>query len=209
MKIERIIISGGMKKCTFIFFIVLYFATGMAQTYSSVVSDREIYGFLDWLTVNEKNCGEVSKKDRKSIYPQTLKWEKEYFILKDPARIMLPYLYEVAAVDSAFSDIGDKNFLYEQFSAIKDTIWHKSFKNSKLLRVNKKFPGEELYTVKYIYVYSIPLFSRDRKYVIILMRYFNCADDSGHMLTCLYKRLEEKQWRLENIVHSMSSYPSH
>lgn len=177
----------------------------IGQTYSSVTSDKEIYDFLNWMTVNDRKYGEEPKLKRKHIYHKILSWDTTNFIIKDTALIkqyqFFPvdggYLYQSQSGTDTIFKQQDRDFLFIQFAAIKDTIWHDKFSKSKLLTSKKqKRPNR--------YYYSIPLFSVDKKYVIIHRQYY-CGDEYAHDGYYVYRRLDNNKWEYITAVNTWIS----
>lgn len=182
-----------MRKSMLLFLVMLNFASAIGQTYSTVTSDEEIYDFLNWMTIHSKKYGEEPKLKRKHIHQRILSWDTINFITNDSpslndqfSSLDMRYLYQRrSGMDSIFTQ-QDRDFLFKQFKAIKDTIWHKSFSNSKLLSNKKqKRPNN--------YYYSIPLFSVDKNYVII-HRQFYCGSSCAYGGYYLYRRLDKDHW---------------
>ena len=194
-----------LRKLTLILIGFLNFTLATGQTYSSVISDKEIYDFLNWMTVNDKKYGEEPKLKRKHIYYKTLSWDTANFITKDTALINKyphfsiegQYLYQRRGGTDTIFKQKDRDFLFQQFAAIKDTIWHDRFSKSKLLSNKKqKRPNR--------YYYSIPLFSLDKKYVIIHRQYY-CGNLCAHGGYYVYRRLGNNKWEYVTAVNTWIS----
>jgi hypothetical protein len=175
-----------------IFFFTFSFIYG--QTYSTVTSDKEIYDFLNWLTANNRKFREEPKLKRKQIFNTILPWDTASFIMKDTARINkypefnLDYMYlynRKSGTDTIFKQL-DRDFLYKQLKAVKDTIWHEKFFKSLLLTdlEEKSLNGR---------YYSVPLFSIDKKYVVI-QRVYVCGNECAYGGYFVYKRIKNKKW---------------
>jgi hypothetical protein len=107
------------------------------------------------------------------------------------------YLYQKqGGLDTIFKQI-DRTFIYKQFTAIKDTIWHEKFSKSKLLTGQKQRRTNKYY-------YSIPLFSMDKKYVIIYRKYY-CGDECAYGGYYVYRRLEPNKWEYITAVNTWIS----
>lgn len=189
-----------MKKLWLVFIVlvngILFFSSNsVGQTYSSVVSDQEITGFLNWLTIYDIRLGEEHKGE-KSVSIEIVDWQISHFIPKDSAIKMLGnyyysdlYLYkEYAGTDTIFLQ-EDREFLYNQFKAIKDSVWHDTFENSEVLNKNEYKP--EIY-YRY-YKYSIPLFSKDKQYVIVQRDYL-CGRLCGYGGCFVYRKVGDHKW---------------
>lgn len=183
-----------MKKPILILIGFLNISFAFGQTYSTVISDQEIYEFLNWMNVNNRKYNEEPRLKQKNISQKILGWEAENFAREDTAQIPKhhifsadgPYLYQsYCGTDTLFKQ-DDRDFIFSQFTGIKDSIWDTQFSEAKLLKSkNQKRPNR--------YYYSIPLFSLDKKYVIIQMEYYSgslCAHGGYYV----YRRLDNNGW---------------
>ncbi|MBK8501305.1 MAG: hypothetical protein IPL46_03345 [Saprospiraceae bacterium] len=192
-----------MKRLIISFIGLLAVANTMAQTFSSMIRDHEIYNFLNWITVNEKKYREEPKLMRKNIYSKILNWEMANFVAEDTSLINKnpnfslddKFLYQGQA-DTIFK-LEDKNFLYSQFLAIKDTVWHHKFLASKLII-------DEEYKKLNRYHYSIPLFSADKNLVIVHRQYF-CGNLCAYGGYFVYRRRGYDKWELVTSVNTWIS----
>src|SRR5690606_3069716 len=114
---------------------------------------------------------------KRNIYWEISEWDTLNFIKpetmneNDFSGIFLYLFKERNKLDTIFSS-ADQDFLFEQFVKIKDTIWqHKLPKAIITDNKNKKRPNR--------YHYSIPLFSKDKKHVIVKRSYY-CGDSCAH-----------------------------
>lgn len=187
-----------MKKLTLILIGLLNFTFTFGQIYSSLISDKEIYDFLNWMTANDKKYKEEPQKKRKQIYYKILSWDTANFI-KDTAQINKYWYYDEnylfinrSGTDTLFKQ-QDREFLFKQFTAIKKNIWYFKFSKSKLLISKKQKKTNRYY-------YSIPLFSVDKNYVIIERIYY-CGDQCAHGGYFIYRRLDKKKWEYVTVVH--------
>ena len=176
-----------------LFFLTLIFFSqlSLGQTYSSLTTDNEIYDFLNWLTSTEKKYDEAPYLKRKQIYYKILHWNIDNFVWKDTANIRflefdLQYLFKKKnGVDTIFNK-ADQIFMLQQFTAIIDTTWQKPFHKSKIV-FKKKQPKPNRYS------FSIPLFSVDKKYVVIRKSYF-CGDECGYSGYYVYRKKLKNKW---------------
>lgn len=181
-----------MRTLTILVFGLFNFTLAFGQTYSSIVSDQEIYDFLNWMTSNNRKYEEEPTMKRKHIYYHILRWDTTNFITKDTALINQSvsidrrYLFQTRRGTDNLFDKQDREFMFEQFTAIKDTVWHSRFSKSKLLKHKKQLRPNRYY-------YSIPLFSVDKKYVI-LQRIYYCGSLCAHGGYYVYRRLDDKNW---------------
>lgn len=183
----------------------LNFTLALGQTYSTVTTDEEIYGFLNWMTINEEKYREEPKLKRKRVYYKILSWDTANFISKDTSLIIEhpyftlddQYLYQrLGGTDTIFEQ-HDRNFQFEQFTAIRDSVWHRRFSRSKLLKSKKQKKTNRYY-------YSIPLFSADKKYVIIRRIYY-CGNLCAHGGYFVYRRLDKNNWEFLTSINTWVS----
>ena len=187
------------------------------QTYSYLINDEEIYSFLDWLTTNEGiNNIHFNVPNPKKIVNEMLMWEISNFI---PQETYIPknknlffrlisrlkrqeyfldfdkYIYDSKkGTDTIFKE-QDRDFLFLQFVAIKDTIWYNTFSESELVTREEKL---------YIHYFSIPLFSIDKNYVIIELYYY-CGTECAWGGYYVYRRLDNNNWKYITTVHQWES----
>jgi hypothetical protein len=127
------------------------FAIG--QNLSSEISDKEITDFIEWELSTSEN--------KKKVYYQIEEWtEKNFQQIKNIAdrdfEYTLKYLFtKENQLDTIFSKM-DIEYLIKQKNSIKKTDWGTDFKNHKISKRKKN-------RVKY----SIPLFSKNKKYVVL------------------------------------------
>lgn len=183
-----------------IVFLNTTFATG--QTYSAVTSDKEIYDFLNWMTVNDSKNEDEPKLSRKHISNTILRWDTANFIPKDTLIIngktyrtgYRQYLFQKADGTDTIFQQQDRAFLLHQFKAIKDSIWHEHFSKSTLLTKKKQIRPNRYY-------YSIPLFSVDKTYVIIRRMYY-CGSLCTHGGYYIYRKIDRNKWEFVMSVHT-------
>jgi hypothetical protein len=193
-----------MKSATIILLCFFVFAFAKGQTYSSEISDKEIYDFLNWMTKNSGRNYEEPKLSMKHISYFIMSWDTANFIAKDTALIKkypymdMQYIYRhEEGLDTMFSQY-DRDYLFKQFTSIKDTIWHNKFSNSTLHFKRKQVRVN-------IYYYSIPLFSADKNYVIVRQNYYCgslCANGGYHVFRWLGGK---KKWEYVTSVNTWMS----
>jgi len=192
-----------MKKITIILIGLLSYTLTTGQTYSSIVNDNEIYDFLNWLTINTKKFSEEPKLKQKQICHKILSWKKDVFFIdtirENNQLIIFDYncLYQSKYGTDTIFNQQDRDFIFQQFIAIKDSIWHTSFSNSKLL-INQK---QKRFNRHY---YSIPLFSLDKEYVII-DKYYLCGTACAYGGYYVYKRIGKKKWEFITVINPWMS----
>jgi hypothetical protein len=183
-----------------IIFFLLFFVQFplFAQTYSSTTSDKEIYEFLNYITQNEKKHGEESLFQKKRVHYRIDSWDSTNFI-RDTSKYeswdSWNYLFKrETAMDSIFSK-SDKDYFFQQFLGVKDSVWHKEFSHSKLVKQQVK-PNR--------YYYSVPLFSLDKQYVMVKKEYY-CGSLCAYGGVYVYARDGKSGWRLLMVLNSWMS----
>lgn len=106
------------------------------------------------------------------------------------------YLYKKKQGTDTIFKQEDRDFIFKQFDAIRDSVWHKGFSASNLVTKKKKKPNE--------YHYSIPLFSVDRSHVIVRQVYY-CGKLCAYGGYYVYRKLEKKKWELVTVVNAWMS----
>ena len=185
-------------KTSFTILIICIFSRQLsyAQTYSSEISDSEIYNFLDWLSCSEKKHDKEPKLKPKHVSFIIRPWSAEFLSQADPTTHEFEstrYLFKEKVADSIFTG-KEKEYLIKQFSAIKDTVWHQAFDGSVLKGEYKE--GEK----SRINYYSVPLFSSDKNHVIISRLYYGGAFllQSGFYI---YKRIDKNKWEFVKKIY--------
>ncbi len=171
------------------------FTSVTGQTYSSLTTDKEIYDFLNWMTINDKKHRESPIFRRKQIYVEILSWDSSNFVLNEGNAGF--YLFKSRGGTDTLFKQDDRDFLYNQFLAIKDSVWHSKFSNSKLLtNKEQKKPNR--------YYYSIPLFSVDKNMVIVRRTYY-CGNLCAYGGYYVYRRLGNNKWEYVTAVNTWIS----
>jgi len=186
-----------MRKLTFLLIVFLNCMFAFAQTYSSVTSDKEIYDFLNWMTTHERKYEYEPKLKQKHISNKILSWDTTNFIIKDNLYFQFNFLYQRnCGTDTIFNN-QDRDFIFRQYTAIKDSIWHNKFSKSKLLTTKNQKSVNRHY-------YSIPLFSVDKNYVFIQQQY-NCGSECAYGGYYVYRRIDDKNWEYVTSVKTWIS----
>lgn len=173
-----------------ILFLLMQSVTAQSQTYSSIVPDNEICDFLNWLTKHDDRCIEKNLFTRVKISQKINNWMPENFFKKDTVfryfDIDNDFLFSKgSAADSCFSE-ADRDYLYKQFTAQCDSIWKKPFKGAVFAQ-----KGRSKHATVY---YSIPLFSLDRKYVIVKMSCY-CDELNAFGGYFIYRKMGKNRWK--------------
>jgi hypothetical protein len=179
-------------KFTLSFLILFFYSTLHCQTYSNEISDNEISVFFQQLKNSKKL--KIKKIDQKiikwsdyDVYGEkdsTLSFSFGIGLLKN--EIVLKHLTK-----------DDIKYIEKQYISIRDSVWRKNeFKKFNLLdSLGRKEIHE--YSMKrhrkmgnyYSYSFSIPLFSIDKKYVIIIKDFY-CGFMCSTQCIYLYHRKE-------------------
>lgn len=170
----------------------------LGQTYSTMVTDKEIYSFLDYVTKHDKRNGDEGFHLRRYMSYNIMSWDSSNFFFGEVPK-------EVSENQGRFNFLSpdrkitvlleEKDYLINQFLAIKDTIWHKKFTNSVFIKREQKKTD--------IYYYSIPLFSKDKQTAIVNVVFY-CGNMCAHGGYRVYKKVGDK-WILDQTLHSWIS----
>ena len=174
-----------------IIFITIFFVSQIsnAQTNSRLVSDKEIYDFLNYITKFENKYREEPRLTLKYISDKIIPWEKEDFIRKDSnsdEKLDPKYVFKKeSGIDTIFN-AADRQLLIDQSNGITTSVWQKKFKHSILAQNEKE-------NVVNRHSYSIPLFSADRKHVILKRKYY-CGEGCCYYGYCIYRKNKKGTW---------------
>ncbi len=167
--------------------VLVFFASQMmlSQTYNAVTTDKEIYNFLNYIIKFENKYKEEPRYELKYISEKIIPWEQEDFVENASDRQENKYIFKQEVRLDTIFNAADKQFLTEQFNGRKEKIWQTKFKHSILAR-------NENETEVNRYYYSIPLFSVDRKHVVIKKKYY--SKDHCYSGYCMYRKNENGNW---------------
>lgn len=179
-----------VKSLIFISFIFLaYFSSG--QTYSSIISDEEIYNTINAIIKNDNDRIKKKGVRKISVSPKiSNQWDSLNFIRLDTAKYIHYQFYENFEyifkdyLDTLFNEI-DKKFMFEQYKSIKDTVWHQAFSQAKLVDGKQRNPDR--------YCFSVPIFSVDKKVVVIYFSNY-CGELCGFGGYYIYKKTSKNKW---------------
>ncbi len=174
------------------YILLLYFATisfGIkAQSYNSIVSDSIIHDFIKSVLFNNESYQSIFNKLPKNIYYKPIHIGKADWDMLNPKDTIFEIKFQdLHKFDSIFSK-QDFEFIKNQYSSLKDTIWKLTFKQIKL---------KKKYRPKY-FKYSIPLFAKDFKHAIF-WRYYYRGPVSAYSELHIYK-WENGKWLIEFII---------
>ncbi len=192
-----------MRLLTLILSAGLGYSLTFGKTYSAVISDSTIISFMGWEIKSTEGYSEkpvVSSK--RNIHFRMMNWDTLNFIMPDAIKdydllVRIMYLYnDKNGLDTIF-DQKDRDFLFYQFANISDTVWQHPFPKSRLIdKQNKKQPNH--------YYYSVPLFSKDMKYVIVKREYY-CGSLCAHGGYFIYRRLGKDNWEFVKLINGWVS----
>lgn len=161
----------------------------LSQTYSSITPDKEIYDFLNWLTKQDDRCNQKRLFRRVSISQNMDNWIPANFFQEDTVFSNSNYdndfLFDKGSVaDSLFSQT-DRESMFQQFVAQKDSVWSKRFKGSVFVN-REKSKHATVY-------YSIPLFSSDHNCTIVKL---SCYSDELNAFGgyFIYRKAGKNRW---------------
>lgn len=179
-----------------------------AQTYSKVVSDSEIIGFIS----NDINLNKI-KSISSQIYPLNI----NDFYYKDSADLIkksndgLSYsnfifrYYKISRskefnyhLDTIFSR-EDIDFFKKQIQGLRNRKYWK-FKFENTIFDDEPELDSTNHTKKTIYNYSVPLFSVDKRKVIIIKRFY-CGFLCGGGSCMLFVKNFNNRWVLTREMH--------
>lgn len=165
---------------------------GTAQTYSSIVSDRQIYSLLAAIQAADSGSSIINKV----IIPwdplQLLRGPEDSSTT-DFDRYFYNYMYLYKGrADSMFSTAEKSNF-YKQFTVLQDSLWRQPFGGGKLVEIINP-------VLQRSKSYSVPLFSRDGAYALVRQA-LTGAPAGGRGGVFVYRRRDDNGWELVDILN--------
>jgi hypothetical protein len=189
-----------------VFTFILSTTFSYGQTYSKVISDTEIINFITTDILNDSIKG--SKTIRRkifSLYPDIFYYKDSAdFVIKNKNTSFI-FRYDIYNgrvftnhLDTLFSR-KDIDFFYQQIKGLrKNTQWKKAFKNSVL--VDDAELDADRNAVNIMYSYSLPLFSADKRRVMIIKSFF-CGLLCGGGAYYIYEKDQGNNWHLIRSVN--------
>ena len=170
-------------KLTLSIILSFYLSICYCQTYSDEINNKEISTFFEELNLSKRH--EIKKINR-----QIISWEKEQiFGTKDSIKLFLDYEKYLLTNDTInkYLSVNDIDYIQKQYLSFKKANWNLSeFKDFELIDsveinkiLNRSIKKKRRLKNNYAYSFSIPLFSLDKKYVILIEEYycgFMCSD---------------------------------
>lgn len=163
---------------------------GSAQRYSKSIEDTAIVNFMTWLFT-----ADTSVKAKKQVDTDMLKLDTINFVYADSSTLA-DYRYAGNIFGkrnklAAFFTEADANAFVKQVNGQRKFSWNIKSKKvhfvSSVELINNRLE-------KVLYSYSLPLFSTDRKYVIIIEAFY-CGLVCGGGEYCLYERQSAGTWK--------------
>lgn len=189
------------KQLIFILALITGHPVCYGQTYSDLIPDSEIVSFMTWeIRSTERYSEEPILSLKRKIYYEISDWDTLNFVKPESQglgekAILASYLYlfhDRNQSDTIFSQ-EDKEYLLQQFISIKDTLWQQKFpKATRSKRKNQVRPNR--------YHYSLPLFSKDKQYVIVKRDYY-CGSLCAYGGYFIYRRLDKNTWEFVTIIN--------
>jgi hypothetical protein len=170
-----------------------------AQVYSSMIPDTTIVSFLNWKFANEPRHAEEPRLKRKQLSSTILKWTSTNFILEQKdsnlefKESLFPLLQK--GIDTLFSQ-EDRNHLLVQLNSQLNTSWRHSFTKTRAIKKVKAKNANK-------YHISLPLFSLDKRYLIIHEFYY-CGDECSHRSYKVYKKTAYSWEYIGSLLEQMS-----
>lgn len=139
------------------------------------------------LRSKKKTSCKILKMDTLNFfYPDSLStrdWEYRLFLFNHYSKI--DTLFDEAEIES----------LFNQFTALKDTVWSHKIRGANIKERNSK---------RNFYSYSIPIFTTDFTYVF-LKKTFYCGNVCAYGGVYLYKKSNGNSWELVTILNGWMS----
>ena len=202
---SRVNMSGMIKMHFFLFtfFSCCHYLSVNCQTYNAIIKDEEYIDFINKDILRDS----VKAKHRilKLRYPLT----EDHFYYKDSAEFASKNTYQnqyfifkrmqfgekvlTHSLDTLFSR-RDIDFFGAQLEAMKpDSLWKHSFKRAKLVDSAVRTYNRRVKHI--VYSYSLPLFSHDKSYAIIIKTFY-CGLLCGGGAYYIYRRNSFGDWDL-------------
>lgn len=163
---------------------------GSAQRYSKAIEDTAIVNFMTWLFT-----ADTTFTAKRQVDIDILKLDVINFVYADSSTLA-DYQY-------TGNIFGKKNRLGNYFTEVDANDFVKQVNGQRNFRWNLKSKKVRFVTTvelidnrleKVLFSYSLPLFSADRKYVIIIEAFY-CGLVCGGGEYCLYERQSTGAWK--------------
>ena len=178
------------------FAFVLFSSQIFAQKYSTVVDDSVIVNFMKWQLTSD-----TSLKGVRNVAID--------IIQLNPTDFKFPDSLALTTIDYMQNIFKKRNHLEKYFTE-KDAVFFTGQIEAQIgfewkLKIKKVFftnTAENENGHPSLYSYSLPIFSPDKKYAIIVERYYCGVVCGGHDFN-LYKRLPDNSWeKIKSLNHA-------
>ncbi len=182
---------------TLILLSLSFSLTSFGQKYSSVIKDTAIINFMFWLFDSD-----TSFRTTRHVDNDILKLHPDNFIYADSTTLNnYQYAQNIFGNKNNLTQYfnqGDANYFITQIQAQCKNKWQLKFKNIKLYDTIQLINNR---VDKVLYSYSLPLFSIDKRYVIIIEAFY-CGLVCGGGDYNLYERQTDNSWkRIKQLNH--------
>ena len=175
-----------------IIIIALIALTTQAQKYSKIVNDSDILNFMTWLlssdTLIAKNHAAKRHVDNDI---RQLAIENFKYLDTSKTNNFLSNIFAYKNHLDSFLTENDANNFIDQIRNQITYKWNFKIKNIKLFDEVELFDNK---LDKVLYSYSLPLFSIDKRRVIIIQAFF-CGLVCGGGEYCLYEKQYNSSWK--------------
>jgi hypothetical protein len=174
------------------FLTIIFFSlclTCSAQKYSNVIEDTAITNFMNWLFKSD-----TSFKAAKHVDNDILKLHSDNFIYADSLTFNYQFAQNIFRKTNkltTYFNKDDANYFVQQVDQQRKYKWQLKIKAIKLFDTIELLNNR---VDKVLYSYSLPLFSADKKYVIIIEAFF-CGIVCGGGDYNLYERQADNSWK--------------
>ena len=152
------------KRTTFLIIFALLAKFNYGQTYSSQASDKEVCDFLNWMTKNDEKHDEEPRFKKKRVSKKIYKWDIGSLAADlEEYTLILKYSHRDSLSDTLFS-MNERHNLFGQIRLQSDTVWRNKIKHARLINGGQKKANR--------YYYSIPIYTIDKKFLIIRKEYY-------------------------------------
>lgn len=173
-------------------YIFLFSFSGLtAQPYSRLIPDSSINQFMNWYftrhdTLSEKRLVKpeiILLRENEFSYPDSTGWNDVSFLNNVFVRLRTS--------DKIFSRT-DADYFVRQIKSIRRSQW--KLKTKAIRYADPASEDDPLHPVKTYFSYSIPLFTEDRQYVI-LVRSFYCGLVCGGGGYVIFHKHSDGNWQ--------------
>lgn len=161
-----------------------------AQKYSSSIKDSSVINFMSWYFKND-----TALRVRRVIDINILKLNPENFKFPDSATLrdyrFAQNIFQPTNQLQKYFSSNDAAFFVQQVKRIRSKKWNLNLAEVELY---DKLNAGKSPTIKSFYAYSLPVFSINKNYVIIIESHY-CGLACGGGEYILFKREEGNSWQ--------------